>query len=136
MESILKEKIPTQISKHVDDMQFLTESIEDLNYIIVNLRNRLTALESIQPQTKVSPAHQRAEILYDIVMKGNSLNSKQVMYKLGVKQHVQAIRAMKYAAKIYYEDLYLDKYHRGNKSYTLMRRIDCNINPYTCKGLV
>ena len=119
MESILKEKIPIQISKHVDDMQFLTESIENLNYIIINLRNRLIALESKQPQTKVSPSQQRPEILFNIVKTAGSIRTKQVRQIFGLKQNHQAIRIMKTTARLYSENVYLYQSSNGHKDFSL-----------------
>lgn len=133
MSSILIEKIPDKISNKIDRMLWLEESVENLTYIVQKLTNQIKDLESKQPQTKVSPVEQRAEILYKETMKANSLNSRQVMHILEVKQHVQAIRAMKYTAIIHSDDLEIVKSDISNKSYSLRRRIDSSINPYSVR---
>jgi hypothetical protein len=148
MSSTIPVEIPKTIGKiikpeHVTRSEFKSEIEFEVNLIygqfdemietINNQNKRIKDLESKQPQTKVSPVEQRAEILHTKTMKANSLNSRQVMHILGVKQHIQAIRAMKYTAIIHSDDIEIVKSDISNKSYSLRRRIDSSINPYSVR---
>lgn len=120
----------TQINNYIIEIyKDLNKKINDQDKEIKDLKETVRNLE-IKNKPKPTPNQERAEILYNKVMNATSLNSKEVMKELGVKQHVQAIRAMETTARIYSNDIELFKYDTGKKSYSLRRRIDSSINPY------
>lgn len=121
MASTIPIEISNKISNKIDRVLWLEESVENLTYVVQKLSNQIEKLESNQPQSKVSPVKQRAEILRDKALNSEKdpINSRRAMQILGVNSRMQAIRAMKKAAEIF-DDLMLHQHPVKLKSYSLL----------------
>lgn len=113
MASAIQEKI----SNRVNQVLWLTESIENLNYTIVELRKKVIALENIEPDNIISS--ERVETVFEIVKLKGSIRTGQVKHVLKLKHNIQAIRVMKYTARIHSANVYLFQSRKGNREYSL-----------------
>lgn len=113
MKSVIAEKIPD----HVDQLLWVNESIEELNYLVVDLRKKIFALEHGEPDIIIS--NERVETIYEIVKLEGSIKTKQVKHKLKLKYNNQAIRVMRKTARIHSANVKLFQSKKGNKEYSL-----------------